>query len=328
MGNIRSGIRTILAAAAITASCGLLGGHAPAADKVIVGVVSRGAPLQWPLYVAIEKGFLSSENIEIDIVAGQSSAGVMQQLASGSVNIGPPSTADSFRAVDKGAPIVVFRTDLERAPFMLMTKPDIKNVAQLKGKTITVGSQQGIDRFYLEDKLAREGLQPGEFDVISAGSTTARYSALMSGAVAGAVLTAPQYFLAQASGYNNLGPVEYIVKFPFTSYVAFKPWLESNRSVIVRFLKAYSKAVTWFNDSANKSEATAVLVKWGKGDPKDVAMTYDVYQSQNYFNSTGNFGESELASFIGVLKQLKYIEGSVESARLFDASLLAAAAKE
>ena len=98
--------------------------------------------------------------------------------------------------------------------------------------------------------------------------------------------------------------------------------------MVPRFLKAYSKAVSWFNDAANKSEAVAILVKWGKNDQKSVAMTYDVYRNKGYFSSKGDFGRNELSSFVEVLKQLKYIEGSPEPGQFFDASLLAAAAKE
>ena len=203
----------------------MLCGQAIAADKLVVGVVSRGASLQWPMYVAIDKGLLAAENIELDVIAGQSSAGVMQQLASGSIDIGPPGDGGQLSSARRVPRSWCSEPTSSGPVHLLLAKPDIRTVPQLKGKTITVGSVQGIDLFYLENKLARDGLKPVEYNVISAGSTTARYSALMSGAVDAAVLTAPQYFPAEASGYNNLGPVEYTTPFPFTSYVAFKPWL-------------------------------------------------------------------------------------------------------
>src|SRR5438034_6601523 len=61
---------------------------ASAENKIVIGTVGTGSPLEWPVYVAAKKGFLEHEKLVLDWVGVPSSAAVMQQVAAGSLNIG------------------------------------------------------------------------------------------------------------------------------------------------------------------------------------------------------------------------------------------------
>jgi NitT/TauT family transport system substrate-binding protein len=323
-GTRRSGAR--IALAALTAL--LLsdaGQSARAADRISVGVVSIGNALQWPLYIAVEKGFMTEQGIEADVVAGQSSPNLLRQIAAGAVDIGLPTAADTFRAVAKGAPIVMLRTDTERSPQVLMARPAIKRLADLKDKIITVGAADGIDRFYLNEKLKPAGIGPHQFDAMLGGGAANRFSALMSGAVDAAGISPPELFAAEEAGYTNLGSLDLGHRLPWTCIAAYRPWLEKSRSIAVRYLTAYAKAVDWFNDPAHQAEAVAILAKAGKGGPQGLGRTYDYYRNNALFDRRGELRRDVLDEFLKILAELKYVESGAAPSLYYDDSYAAAA---
>ena len=83
--------------------------HAQPATKVNIGEVGTGTANHWPAYIAIEKGWFRAKGIELEYVGASSSAGVMQQLAAGSIDLGSGGLVDPIRAIDKGAAIKIGR---------------------------------------------------------------------------------------------------------------------------------------------------------------------------------------------------------------------------
>ena len=65
--------------------CGTL--PAMAAETVILGSVGSGTANAWPSYIGIDKGFFAAEGLTADLVHAQSNAGVIQQVAAGSINV-------------------------------------------------------------------------------------------------------------------------------------------------------------------------------------------------------------------------------------------------
>jgi ABC-type nitrate/sulfonate/bicarbonate transport system substrate-binding protein len=97
------GIRLVLSAGVFAAA--LL--HA--AETLSMVNVGRGSSLQWPLYIGMAKGLFKQKGIELDMIAAPSSAGVQQQLASGSVPLGSGGLVDPIRAIDIEGPADVAR---------------------------------------------------------------------------------------------------------------------------------------------------------------------------------------------------------------------------
>jgi NitT/TauT family transport system substrate-binding protein len=177
---------------------------ASAAETVIAGGVSSGSTNLWPIHIGIRKGFFHAEGINVDLVFAQSNASVIQQLAANSINVSVGSgLVDPIRAVEKGAPVALIRIETQRPPYALLAKPVLKSIADLKGKTVSVGGPKDITRIFLERMLVPSGVQAGDVDLIFAGATSARMAALQSGAADAALLTTPYNFHAEAAGYDR-----------------------------------------------------------------------------------------------------------------------------
>src|ERR1700678_3303068 len=179
---------------------------ARAEDTVIVGTVGSPSANLWPLFIGLDRGFFTAENIKIDLVYVPASSAVIQQLTAGSLNMTMSTgLVDPIRAIDQGASIASGRFEVQAPPYVMMAKSSIKSLRELKGKVISVGGAKDITRVYAERMLAAQGLKSTEFDFLYAGATSARAQALLSGAVDAAILLPPTNFQLQTAGFSDLG---------------------------------------------------------------------------------------------------------------------------
>ncbi|HXW42607.1 MAG TPA: ABC transporter substrate-binding protein, partial [Xanthobacteraceae bacterium] len=159
------------------------------AEDLTIGTVGQASANLWPTLIANAKGFYAAEDLKVDIDYVQSSAALVQQLTAGSLGVSiQTGVSDPLRAVGMGAPISIVRIEVQAPPYDLVAKPAITSMKDLKGKIISLGGPKDITRIYVERMLEPNGVKPGEFDMVFAGSTAARTSALLAGAVDAAIL--------------------------------------------------------------------------------------------------------------------------------------------
>ncbi len=314
--------RGAAAAAMIAFGC-VSGSRADAQTKISIGDVGSGSSLHWAAYIAMEKGFFRAAGVAPEYVPVQTSAGVFQQLAAGSLDLGSGGFPDPIRAIDKGGAMSIFRIEGQVAPYELMVKPSIKTYADLRGKTVMNDTPKGNTRLYLERMITPHGLKYGDFDLVFAGATAARFQALVAGAVDATLVNPPFNFKARAAGMASLGksaPTSLDV--PFNGYAVSHAWLKNNRPALDGFLVAYQKGVDWFHDPANRAEAVDILVKHAKLDRGECDQTYELYQELKIFDRVGGIPGSGLDNLIKIMKDDGDIDGSADLARFADVSLM------
>jgi NitT/TauT family transport system substrate-binding protein len=290
--------------------------NARAADNVSVGTVGSASSNLWPVYVGIKKGFFDAADVKVDIVYVQSSANMVQQLAAGSLDITMSTgLVDPIRAIDQNASISIVRFEAQSPPYALVGKPAIKKLEDLKGKVISLGGAKDITRIYVERMLAPHGIKPGEFDMVFAGATSARASALLAGAVDAAILLPPFNFQAEAQGFTNLGlTVDYAPELPFSGTVVNKAWAAGHQELLKRLLDAHSKSVEWFYDDKNRDEAIAILGGVSNLKPDDIAKSYDFFRKNAFFDRTGAISRKKMTALIEALTTLGDVQakGNIE----------------
>jgi NitT/TauT family transport system substrate-binding protein len=293
-------------AALITGAVFAVAAPARAADTVSVGSVDATSANLWPLHIAAKNGYFDEANLKIDLVFAQSNASVIQQLAAGSYSVAPSAgMVDPIRAIDKGAPVALVRIVIQAPPYALLAKPDIKTIDDLKGKTIIIGGPKDITRIFTERMLEPHGLHSGDYDYVFAGATSARFSALKSGAVDAALLTVPFNFYAETAGFTNLGfTFDYLPDMPFAGMAVNRTWGEANTDVLKRFLAAYSKAVAWFDDPKNREAAVQIQVDTSKIAQDDVEKAYAFLHDKNLFEPTGVVSKRKVGTVIDALRDL------------------------
>jgi NitT/TauT family transport system substrate-binding protein len=291
---------------------------ARAAESVTLGTVGQASANLWPELIALDQGFFAAEGLQVDLVYVQSSAALVQQITAGSLGIATQTgLADPLRAVGMGAAIAVVRIDVQAPPYDLVAKPGITNIKELKGKVISLGGPKDITRIYVERMLAPNGVFPGDFDMVFAGATTARASALLAGAVDAAILLPPFDFQAVAKGFKSLGlTVDYVKDLPFSGTAVNVAWANANKATLEKLLRAKSKSVAWFDDEQNRPGALRILKSASSMNEDDVYKAYNFFRDGHFFEPTGKVSRAKLNALAKAMESLGDLPGALDVGKL------------
>jgi NitT/TauT family transport system substrate-binding protein len=250
---------------------------AQAQTKIVHGTVFLSST-DWADFVAEAKGFFKHEGLEVETIATRASAKAIQQLAGGSVQVASSGMPDHLRGTEQGAPTKMFLNQIGTPPYTIYGKPSIKSVKDLKGKTVIIGGPKDVTRYYVETLFKKDGLEPGSYDYVYAGSTSNRFAALESGGVDAAILLPPFSFKAKQLGFTYLGNVQTVLSdFPFTVYSYNTDWAKTHRKELVGYTAALMKAKEWLYDVKNRQEAAEILSKVAKFSMEDSLANYDFF---------------------------------------------------
>jgi NitT/TauT family transport system substrate-binding protein len=310
--------KALWVAVALLFATALLSPPARAADTVIAGGVSSASANLWPIYIGTRKGFFAEADIAVDLVFSPSNSATIQQIVVNAINVSIGSgLVDPIRAIEKGAPVAILRIEVRRPPYALLGQPAIKDMKALAGKIVSVGGAKDITRLFLDRMLVANGVDPKRVDLIFAGATSARYSALQSGAAQAAMLTAPYNFDAIAAGFTNLGLTADYVDMPFSGVATNRTWAMQNVGTLRRFLAVYTRSIGWLLDPVHRREAVDIMVSVSRLKSEDVERAYDFLVTGGFFEPTGKISKARLGKVVDALKELGDVSPGFAVERLF-----------
>jgi NitT/TauT family transport system substrate-binding protein len=226
--------------------------------------------------IAKEKGYYREEGLDVELVQMPSAIGT-QALIAGNVKFSTLGGA-SMPPVLRGAPLKFLFSTFYRPMFWLYSKPEIRSVAELKGKKIGVSSLGSGPDSIVRDILKKHGLDGGRDAVIlPVGSGTARFYALQAGSVDAAMLSIPANFLAQDAGYRELvSLVEQDLVELQGSILAPSSVLESEPALAEKFVRASVKGFLTFRDS--RAMTIPIIAKFLRLKEDMVMRIYDRFR--------------------------------------------------
>ena len=223
----------------------------------------------WPLWVGSEKGFFAANGVELKITPTSGSVFQMQNLAAGRFDIAI-STIDNVVAYMEGQGEAPLPDPPDFFAFMggqggavrLVVHPDIKSIAELKGKSLAVDAATTGYAFVLKKILQLGGLAESDYDLERVGGTAARAEALMQGKTAGTILTSPLEIAPEGRGFRRLAnAVDVIGPYQAVLGVARRGWAKANEAALVGYIRGYVQSLDWLADPANRVEAVAIYRK-------------------------------------------------------------------
>ncbi|HVA13953.1 MAG TPA: ABC transporter substrate-binding protein [Stellaceae bacterium] len=284
-----------------------------AADTIEMGLIGSANAVEWPYYVAVQKGFFADAGIMPDIIYVSTAPGLVQQLAAGSLDTVDIGVVEPIHAVARGAPVAILRITGGVPPYELLAKSTIKSIKDLKGHTVVIGGMLDINRVYLERVLKAAGLKDSDIDITVIGNTAGRFAAIKSGAADMTMLAPPFNFFAEAAGFNNVGMmIDYAKDLVFGSTDVSLAFASKHHDTVVRFVAALNKSVAWFNNDANRDAAIDILAKEMKTSNRDdVAKSYDYIRKIGFFPNDGAVSRKSLETLMGEMAALGDTNGKV-----------------
>jgi ABC-type nitrate/sulfonate/bicarbonate transport system substrate-binding protein len=244
-----------------------------AADKMTVAYATLGPALS-PGWVTSEKRIWGKYGLDVELVYLGGGARSVPALLGGSIQLFLGSDPASYVAAIQGAKVVKVGVTMNTIGYFLMTPPEIRTIADLKGKVIGIGLGRDLPYLYLSRKLAENEIDTKrDVKFLSlAGGQPAYFAALKAGRVQAAMITVPNNLVAEKAGLKVIAKFEIptLAGGVNTSQVL----VEKNRDMLIRFLKGYLEGIYFM--TGNKEESLKAFAKYLKNsDPAVNSFLYD-----------------------------------------------------
>jgi NitT/TauT family transport system substrate-binding protein len=226
-----------------------------------------------PVFLAEELGIFARHGLSIEYkkmgTVDKATSAVLEGEAD--LAITPPEGAVSNFV--KGGELRVIASNSNRLPMSLVAQPSIKSIPALRGKKVGTSSLTEGTAIYTQMLLSKDGLHyPGDYDFELAGIHTKRWEALQAGEIDCAPQPAPWNFLAERDGFNLIGEINDVIpEIVFAAIIGRKSWLDGNRDIVVRFLRALLDAYAITNDPGREDVTLPIFQRITTKDDVDLA---------------------------------------------------------
>ncbi len=246
--------------AALIAICLAAPGHA--ADKIRFSYVVPTIDYT-PLLVAIDRGYFAEEGVEVELVQAQGGIAT-PALISGDLDFSGSSSA-AISAILKGAHLKVLFVGEDHSAYQLWVRPDIKSLADLKGKAVGVISRGDTTEISLRYVLAQRSLPDDYVSFTPLGATAARIAAVSSGTYPAAVIDAGKSTdidaLVKAGQLHMLIDMHKEVRMVLSGFATSDALIAAKPDLVRRTMRAIFKGLSTVK--AMREAAVESMVKHG-----------------------------------------------------------------
>ena len=184
---------------------------------------------QLPLWAAHDAGFFAKHGLNAELLGLQAAARQVQLILAGDALAASLSGATPVRARIEGADTIIMMGLLNSFTLSVITVPEIKKPADLKGRLIGVGSLGGSPTLLTQRLLKKWGLEPN-VKFLATGGYVESVAALEKRRVHAAVLDPPRAYIARKKfGFTELANLGQDFKYATTVIVARESQLRKER---------------------------------------------------------------------------------------------------
>lgn len=217
-----------------------------------------------PISIADRQGFFRREGLDFRVVVPLPGGAdrMLDSLHDDTADVTHIATAFLIRAALNGSDAVAIAAEFNNPIYSLIARPEIKTVGDLKGRLIGLADEAGTITISTRKLLQKYALSDGDFRVKIIEGTPARFTCLRRGDCEAVPLGQPQDLLALDEGYRLLGlSTEVVPDFLYTVTAVRRPWAETHKESLVRYVRALGAAFTFIRDPAKRSSVIKTIVE-------------------------------------------------------------------
>jgi NitT/TauT family transport system substrate-binding protein len=306
-------LRTMTAAIAVAVAVGMSAlAMTPVAKaqeemtKLKIGFIPVG--IYSYFWRARDAGYFKDEKIEVELIPMAGGGQVIPALQSGALQFGVSDALGVLNARNGGIPVTYVSFNFAQASddpvhAVLTMDPEIKSAADLKGKSVATNLSYNTDWTMMREWLRKNGvdIKTVTFREVPFPDMLA---ALRNKTVSAVGATEPFVTLGKDQGATVLGHYFTDVKSPlvFSGIAAMLPYVEQNKDVVRRFVRAVNRAFDDFKDpkvvratiAANTKVPPPVIEKmnlgrWEKNMPPEAMQFWvDAAKKEGIINATAD----------------------------------------
>jgi NitT/TauT family transport system substrate-binding protein len=280
---------------------------------VKMGVPVFGVSLA-PYFIAKEKGFYAEEGLKVDFILMPGSVAVTATI-SGEIEFNN-AVGSSIGASMQGLPIKAVLTLSRKPKYWIFSKPDIRSMADMAGRTLAVGTRGGDQHVQTLLLLEKFGFT-GKVNVIPMASIAAQavVNSLISGYVDAGYANESTYFELKDKGFRELVNYGDFLEAPSAGVATSQKLIDTNPGIVQAFVNASYHGMLFFKE--NRSESIKVMARYMNLDHTSVARAYDLVIDT--FGGDGTIPYPSVKKTLQIRKQILNLTAAVTSyEELFD----------
>ncbi|HEY2918693.1 MAG TPA: ABC transporter substrate-binding protein [Candidatus Binatia bacterium] len=237
--------------------------HAPAEDKIVLPVTYSATNANMlSLWVAKDAGYFDEQGLDVRMLLIRGGSLAVQLLVTGQSPIGLIGGTSAAYAYLQGNKDVVVISRLQNVmAYTLGAKPEIQKPEDIKGKKLAVSRFGSTSDFVAEYALKHLGLKKTDVTMIQIGLESDRLLAMQRGDISLSVFSPIITPVVKKAGMRILLDLEELkVPYLLTGHGTTRSFLEKNRSLVVKFMKASILAIKRIKN--DRPFAEKVLAKY------------------------------------------------------------------
>ena len=255
-------------------------GDAQTRAKVVIGHASMSSVVL-TLWAAQDRGFFAKNNVDAQLVFIPGSPTLIASLNTGDVHFGFTGGTATLGAAVAGLDVRMIAAFANRVQSELVTRPEIKTAAELRGKRVGVTSIGGTGWMSALLILEQIGInaERDKMQLTAFGDQRVISQALESGTIQGAALAGVFSRKLARAGYWVPGEPD---KIPLTGtgLVVKADYLHNQAAISRNVLRSLVEGHAYVLSPGNKASVTEILSKrLGLTDPSAAADGYEDYVS-------------------------------------------------
>lgn len=223
-----------------------------AADKLRISYASVTGNTAVIAYIGHRAGVFSKHGLDTELILITGGPAAVSALLNGDVDADLRAPIAAIQGLAHGAKTTFLLSQSNTLEYDVVTRPEIKDVKQLKGKRVGIIRFGGISELMVRYLFQKLGLEAGkDFSIIQAGQ--ARLVAMEKGAFEATVLSSAETAYAKKLGFKAID----MPALPFfgSTVVTTPALLAKKAESFQRFMRGYLESIRFFLREPERSQA-------------------------------------------------------------------------
>jgi ABC-type nitrate/sulfonate/bicarbonate transport system substrate-binding protein len=225
--------------------------------------------------MAAKRGFAEREGLKVDVLGVKDDPTGMKAMLSGEVD-SYEGVYGAIAASARGADVKLLGCNWHAAPYVLLARPGINKVEDLKGKSVAASSPGTPPDMVARAALAQAKVPFSEVKIAAVGGDRDRFTALLGGVVDAAVVSNEYMPLPQVKNMTVLVEARQVLpKFLRFCMLMTGKTLTERREDAIRFMTAQIKAFRYAVTHRDETIKLALEETGAKADDPRPAFIYE-----------------------------------------------------
>lgn len=289
-----------------------------AVDNLRVACPSLSSTSVFALVIAQKEGYFREEGLNVELLSIRGEIAIRTVLA-GDVDFFT-NAGSALAAGVRGIPVRLVSVFQDKPSWDLIAQPEVKSIAQLRGKNIAIMSPEGSLAVVAREMLRKNGLDPTrDVNLVTMGGDEVRFPALQTKAIQATLFNTAMSIKAQKEGFSKLGNASEYANLIEGGLATSQDKIKQQPEKIHRFVRGALKGLIFY---VSKREA-AVKYMMDTLRMKDQELVSSIYDILTPLALRAGFSDDKvLQTMIDEMKRTTKVQRDIKVPDIFDLSFV------